>query len=327
VTTTILFGGLSRERLVSVASAQGLALALPDADLWFWDVDGVHAATRPALAAHTKPFEEAFVADGARLGAIDAALDRAAQEKRILILAMHGGEAENGELQAMCEARGLAYTGSGPAASHLAFDKIAAKRFAACAGLRTAQTIALSELESALAEHGKLVAKPAEDGSSYGLIFVNANQDCAAVRQAAKTEKYLVEAFVTGPEGTCGVLEKEDGALIALPPVEIVPADGAFDYTAKYLAKATEEICPGRFAPALTEEIKHMAITAHRALNCRGYSRTDFIVGPHGPVYIETNTLPGLTKSSLYPKALAAEGIAFTDFLNGQIALAKARRG
>ena len=109
--------------------------------------------------------------------------------------------------------------------------------------------------------------------------------------------------------------------------MEIIPAEGGFgfDYRAKYLAKSTQEICPGRFSARLTAAIMEDALKAHRALSCRGYSRTDFIISDRGPVYLETNTLPGLTKASLYPKALAAQGIAFADFLRDQIALAEQR--
>jgi len=121
------------------------------------------------------------------------------------------------------------------------------------------------------------------------------------------------------------VLEQLDGSLIALPPVEIIPAEGAFDYEAKYIAKGTQEICPARFPAEVNAAIMEQAVRAHKALSCSGYSRTDFIVTEPGPVYLETNTLPGLTKSSLYPKALKAEGIAFADFLQLQIALAEQR--
>ena len=133
---------------------------------------------------------------------------------------------ENGELQAMCEMRGIPFTGSGSASSHLAFDKVAAKRFAAIAGVKAPGGVALEELEAALAEYGRLIAKPARDGSSYGLIFVNATQDLVAVRNAAKTEEYLIEPFIAGVEATCGVLEQSDGSVMSLPPIEIVPADG-----------------------------------------------------------------------------------------------------
>lgn len=325
---TILFGGSNKERLVSVATAQSLNDALPEADLWFWDADNtVYETDAKALQAHARPFEEPFKPGTRNVGDVPQALDKARAENRTLVLGLHGGTAENGELQTLCEMRGLPFTGSGSASSHLAFDKIAAKHFASLAGVHIASSVALPDLDAAFAAHGSLIAKPVRDGSSYGLLFVHAKQDIAAVREAAKTEDYLIEPFITGTEATCGVLEQADGSLIALPPIEIIAADGSFDYTAKYLLKSTQEICPGRFAPEVTAQLKDQAVRAHRALSCSGYSRSDFIVSPKGLVYLETNTLPGLTKASLYPKALKAHGIAFPDFLRGQIALAERRAG
>src|SRR4029077_10047687 len=102
---------------------------------------------------------------------IEAALDQAMVDHRLLVLGLHGGRAENGELQAMCELRGIPFTGSGSASSHLAFDKVAAKRFAAIAGVTAPAGVALEDIEAAFAEYGKMIAKPAKDGSSYGLIY------------------------------------------------------------------------------------------------------------------------------------------------------------
>jgi D-alanine-D-alanine ligase len=324
---TILFGGTNKERLVSVASAQALCQALPEADLWFWDADdSVHQTDAKTLAEHSRPFEHAFRPGGGRVAtSIELALDQAASDGRLLVLGLHGGRAENGELQAMCEFRGIAYTGSDSTSSHLAFDKVSAKRFAAIAGVRTTTGIALENLDEAFAEHGRLIAKPIFDGSSYGLIFVNSKQDLVAVRNAARSESYLIEPFISGVEGTCAVLEQSNGLIFSLPPIEIVPGEGTFDYTAKYLLKSTQEICPGRFAPDVTAAIMDHALRAHKALSCTGYSRSDFIISDKGPVYLETNTLPGLTKSSLLPKALKAQGIDFADFLEDQIVLAERR--
>jgi D-alanine-D-alanine ligase len=325
--STILFGGTNKERLVSVASAQALCQALPEADLWLWAADdSVCETDAKTLGEHSRPFEQDFVPGGRRVGrSIEEALDQAATDGRVLVLALHGGRAENGELQAACELRGIPYTGSASASSHLAFDKVSAKRFVAIAGVKTTAGIQLEDIDAALAEHGRLIAKPTHDGSSYGLIFVNARQDLVAVRNAAKTETYLIEPYISGVEATCGVLEQSSGEVLALPPVEIVPGEGAFDYTAKYLLKSTQEICPGRFSPEVTADIMKAALRAHKALSCSGYSRTDFIISDRGPVFLETNTLPGLTKASLYPKALTAQGIAFADFLTDQIALAARR--
>src|SRR4051794_26417510 len=322
---TILFGGSNRERLVSVASAQALHQALPEADLWWWDVDDkVHVVQSKQLLEQARPFEDEFKPGTSGIP-LEQALDQARAEDRVLVLGLHGGRAENGELQVMCEARGVPFTGSGSASSHLAFDKIAAKHFAALGGVTPPANVALDQIDEAFAEYGRLIAKPARDGSSYGLIFVNAKQDLVAVRNAAKHEEYVIEPYIAGVEATCGVLERPDGSIISLPPVEIIPGEGAFDYTAKYLLKSTQEICPGRFPAEVSAAIMDHALRAHRALSCSGYSRTDFIVSAKGPVYLETNTLPGLTAASLYPKALKAQGIEFTDFLRDQIVLAEKR--
>src|SRR6201986_214756 len=324
---TILFGGTNKERLVSVASAQALCQALPEADLWFWAADdSVHETDAKTLVEHARPFEHEFVPGGRRISrCIEQALDQASADGRLLVLALHGGRAENGELQAACELRGVPYTGSNSTSSHLAFDKVSAKRFAAIAGVKVPDNIALEEIDDAFAEYGKLIAKPTHDGSSNGLIFVNARQDLVAVRNAAKTEHYLIEPRIAGVEGTCAVLEQSSGEVLALPPIEIVPGEGAFDYTAKYLLKSTQEICPGRFSAEVTAAIKDNALSAPQALSCSGYSCTDFIISDKGPAYLETTTLPGLTKASLYPKALKAHGIDFAEFLKGQIVLAEGR--
>src|SRR3954451_5462911 len=163
---TILFGGTNKERLVSVATAQALHSALPDADLWFWDVDDtVHEIQPQALLDHLRPFEEPFRPGTAGLGDVEHALDKAMAENLLLVLGLHGGRAENGELQTMCEMRGVAFTGSGSASSHLAFDKTAAKRFAALGGVPSPSEIDLSNLDEAFAEYGRLIAKPVKDGS------------------------------------------------------------------------------------------------------------------------------------------------------------------
>jgi D-alanine-D-alanine ligase len=127
--TTILFGGTNKERLVSVATAQALHEALPEADLWFWDADdSVHETTSKVLLGHMRPFEDPFNPAGQSVGAtIELAMDRARLDDRLLVLGLHGGRAENGELQVICEMRGIPFTGSNSASSHLAFDKVAGR--------------------------------------------------------------------------------------------------------------------------------------------------------------------------------------------------------
>src|SRR5262249_16707354 len=154
---TILFGGTNKERLVSVASAQAMCEALPEADLWFWDADDrAHETPPKPFLAHARPFENSFKPCGRRVaGSLEQALDQARADGRLFALGLHGGRAENGELQAACEIRGIPFTGSGSASSHLAFDKVAAKRFAAIAGVKAPKDGAPPHLEGAVAENGR----------------------------------------------------------------------------------------------------------------------------------------------------------------------------
>src|SRR5258708_10256733 len=221
---TILFGGTNKERLVSVASAQALHQAMPEADLWFWGVaDTVHDVQSQKLLNQARPFEDEFRPDNRGVG-LEQALDRARAEDRVLVLGLHGSRAEDGELQAMCEMRGIPFTGSGSASSHLAFDKVAAKRFVAIAGVKAPEGIAVEDIETAFAKYGRLIAKPARDGSSYGLLFVNAKQDIVAVRNAAKLEEYVVEPFVAGGGARCGGRGHSRAPAFLTPALEIVSA-------------------------------------------------------------------------------------------------------
>ena len=179
---TILFGGTNKERLVSVASAQALYRALPEADLWFWDVaDTVHEVASQKLLSHTRPFEDEFK-PGNRGLPLEAALDKAKSEDRVLVLGLHGGRAENGELQAMCELRGIPFTGSGSASSNLAFDKVAAKRFAAIAGVAAPADVTLEKLADGFAitkVHLTLRAKiPGTDNAKFQELAAKAKAGC-----------------------------------------------------------------------------------------------------------------------------------------------------
>lgn len=320
----LLFGGRSRERLVAVATAQNVARNLPDATCWFWAPDGsVHRITRAALLAHEDPFRAEFtpVAD-ARWPSLPEALETL--KDSIVFPALHGGEGENGAVQTWLEARGIAFVGSGASASAAAFDKGEARRIVAAAGVRVAAAGGLDDASALFAAHGAVVLKPALDGSSFGLYVV---RDAAALERALaeipQDVPYLVEAFIAGTELTVGVIEDADGVR-ALPAVEIrAEAGHVFDFEGKYLGTGIREICPAEVAEELVTASSEIALVAHRVLGCRGYSRTDVILGPEGPVYLETNTLPGLTASSLLPQELRVAGIAFERFLRDQIALAR----
>jgi D-alanine-D-alanine ligase len=335
----ILFGGASSERLVSVASAQNVSAHLPEATCWFLAVDGaVTPVPREALAAHQRPFETPFTPAAAPAWpSLAAALDGPEAQGRVFFLALHGGDGENGVTQQLLEARHLAFTGSGSAASAAAFDKARTRQLASAQGARVAEARLLppmsageaaGALHALLATHRRWVLKPQADGSSHGLMHLTGPQDvpAAATLLSSLGLSYLAELFVEGRELTVGVVDDEGGAT-ALPvsEVRVVPG-GAFDYAGKYLGRGTEEITPAALTDAERQQAQGLALLTHRAVGCFGYSRTDMILTPDGPVLLEINTLPGLTRASFIPQQLAAAGRDVRAFLEHQLALARARR-
>jgi D-alanine-D-alanine ligase len=335
----VLFGGPSSERKVSVASAQNVASVLEQAEAWFWAREGaIHRVERSALLGHQRPFEVEFdPRNEPAWRSLQDALDDPRSRPLTFVLAVHGTGGEDGAAQKLFEQRGIAFTGPGADASAKAFDKEWAKQLAAAAGVRVAEAIHLprgdeatvgSALLGFLARHGRIVAKPVAGGSSVGLQLIGnvAEAQRAAAAIAAAGEEYLAEAFVSGTELTVGVVDDERGTR-ALPASEVRVEQGrAFDYDGKYLGRGTREITPAEVPVAVSTAAQRVAIAAHQALGCEGYSRTDVICTPTGPVFLEINTLPGLTRMSFVPQQLAAEQTSMRDFLEGQIALARRRR-
>ena len=332
----VLFGGSSSERRVSVASAQHVSAVLDEAAAWFLAPSGaVHLVRRDELARFDRPFERDFVpAAAATFPSLIAAVE--SQPARVYLLALHGGEGEDGTIQRMLEGRRIAFTGPGADASARAFDKEVAKQVASAARVRIAHSVHLSKdpkvmrqaLGDLLALYRRVVVKPVAGGSSVGLYHVASDADAERAAKGVEEsgEAYLAEEFVDGPELTVGVVDGESGAR-ALPPSEVRVEQGrAFDFEGKYLGKGTKEITPAEVPPEVARASQELALAAHRALGCEGYSRTDMIVSGTGPVFLELNTLPGLTRASFIPQQLAAEGTTMLSFLEGQIALARRRR-
>lgn len=334
----LLFGGPTRERLVSVASAQTVVKQIDAPRCWFWAPDGaVFEMPVEELLAHPRPFEQELVPrEAPRFPEIRKAL-AACSGREIFFLALHGGVAEDGTLQAWLEDRRLAYTGSDAKCSRVTFDKNRAREIARSRGLRVAEAMTLEPgglrlaggaLAELVARHGRVVLKPVADGSSMGLRFLDAADDLGALLRELEKEgvAYLAEAFVQGTELTVGVLDEETGPR-ALPPSEVrLLAASGFDYAAKYLGRGVREITPAEVAPEITAEAQRMALVSHAMLGCQGYSRTDLIVTGEGPVYLETNTLPGLTGASFIPQQLAAAGIPLRSFVDRQLLLARRRQ-
>ena len=335
-TIIVLFGGRSDERHVSVASAQNVLRTLSPVLAWFWAPNGaVHDVAAADVLAHQRPFELDFVpARPAIFPDLQQAIDTLPVEDPVFLLALHGGEGEDGTVQRMLEARGIPFTGSGSEASAAAFDKDQAKVLVQKSRVRTAESRVarnpeeiLPVMEDMLSRHERIVVKPLAAGSSRGLFFVGRHDDRAGV--AAKVIElnipYIVEQFIRGRELTVGVLDQGDGPF-ALPVIEIeVDPNRAFDYEGKYLGSGTREICPAVIPEEMAKEAQETALAAHLALGCEGYSRTDIMAAADGIYFLETNTLPGLTTSSLVPQELAVLGISFRDFLERQLELAQRR--
>jgi D-alanine-D-alanine ligase len=335
MTTIVLFGGRSDERHVSVASAQNVVRTLDAPLAWFWAPGGaVYDVNRDELLAHQNPFTADFEPSRPAIWPdLEMALDTLPVDEPRFLLALHGGEGEDGTVQRMLEERRIPFTGSGSAASAAAFDKGRAKEMVKDR-VRIAESRVVNDVSSIdatiaemLQRYEKIVLKPLAAGSSRGLFFVDRETDLAAViaKIHALRIAYIVEQFIAGRELTVGVVQTDSGAR-ALPVIEIETDPGfSFDYEGKYLGKGTREICPAKIPDAMREEAQETARRAHIALGCEGYSRTDLIAAPDGVYFLELNTLPGMTTSSLVPQELATEGITFRDFLEEQLALAERR--
>jgi len=250
----------------------------------------------------------------------------------VALVILHGPFGEDGTVQGLLDLLGIPYQGAGVLGSAAAMNKLAAKRLYAQCGLpvlayRVIETESGFDADACIADIGlPLVVKPVAAGSSVGMTIV---RDASALKPAVQSalafdRQVLAEAFVDGVEVTGGVIGND--AVEALPLIEIIPGEGHefFDYAAKYTPGATQEICPARIDANLTEKAQRYAVEAHKALFCRGYSRTDMILKDGEFYVLETNTIPGMTQTSLFPQAAAAAGMDFTRLLDRLIELALA---
>lgn len=260
----------------------------------------------------------------------------AARRVDVFFNALHGEFGEDGRVQVILDKIGAAYTGSGAAASALGMNKHQAKEIFRRHGLRVPPGW-LFDARSAEAEtlareiFAKLsppwIVKPTSRGSSVGVFYALTRPALRAAIDSARVSSpvLLAEHYLAGREATVAVVDDFRGQeFYALPPIEIRRPAGrsVWTYDDKYSGQ-TEEICPAGFAEAIKRQLAETAVAAHRALGLRHYSRSDFIVTPHGIYLLETNSLPGLTSESLLPKALAAVGCRYGDFLDHVITLAR----
>jgi len=252
-----------------------------------------------------------------------------------VFIALHGKCGEDGTIQGLLEVLGLPYTGSGVLSSALAMNKDASKDIFIQAGLNTPKGIladrdeigAISDSSActhtffSLLDHfdcAALVVKPNGEGSSVGVSIVESADDFfAAVEEASDSEhQVLIEEFIKGRELTVCVLGDANIDAEALPIIEIIPKTEFYHYKNKYSPGATDYVCPADLSPAVTQAVQDLALSAHNALGCQGYSRSDILLtAENKPYLLETNTLPGLTATSLIPMAAAAAGMDLSALL------------
>ncbi len=258
------------------------------------------------------------------------ALVREAKELDVALIIMHGRGGEDGSMQGLLDLLEIPYQGSGVLASALAMNKELSKTIYQQAGLKVPRALifdragAPSSREIEVALGLPVVIKPVNEGSSIGITKAATPEALQTGLAAAFAldNRVLVEEFIQGAEVTGGVLG--NAKLQALPLVEIIPAStyAFFDYEAKYQPGASQEICPARVDPELTRRAQACALTAHKALGCRGYSRTDMMIRDQDIYVLETNTIPGMTATSLFPQGAKAAGIDFPALLDTLINLA-----
>jgi D-alanine-D-alanine ligase len=300
----VLLGGRSAEREVSLNTGDQVAVALESAG---------HAVTRVDTA------DIGFI-ETVRTGGFDVAF-----------ICLHGRFGEDGTVQGLLELLELPYVGSGVLASALAMDKVVSKQVFVSAGIKTpawetvraGDEIALDAISGRLGD--KVVVKPVSEGSSVGMSIVHDRNELGpAIEEALRHDRtVLVEQFVAGAEVTVGVLGNED--LEPLPTLEIVPEHEFYDYESKYIPGMSRHIIPARVSEEARRECQRVAAEAHRALGCRGMSRSDTIVTDEGEVYLlEVNTIPGMTRTSLLPDAARAAGIEFPQLCVRLVSLALA---
>ncbi|MBF0375950.1 MAG: D-alanine--D-alanine ligase [Desulfamplus sp.] len=275
----------------------------------------------------------------------------------VALLILHGPNGEDGTVQGLLDLLKIPYQGSGVLGSALAMNKLAAKKMYEQSGIKVPQYISFSkghafkadtletddlktnilknktlkidnsQIDSWIDKLGlPIVIKPACAGSSVGMSIVKNKEDIfQAIEKAFEFDKNIIlESYIRGVELTCGVLGNSE-ELEALPVIEIIPGKGYefFDYNAKYLKGASEEICPARIEDNVRIKVQEYAIAAHKALFLRGYSRSDMLLSNDGELYLlETNTIPGMTATSLYPQSAQVAGYSFSKILDKLISLA-----
>ena len=296
-TIGVLMGGLSGEREISLRSGENCARAL--------ESRGYHVVRIDAVRDVAQRLDENGV--------------------EVAFLALHGRYGEDGTIQGLLEVMGIPYTGSGVLASALGMNKISAKKIVRSSGVPTPDSCEIQVDEPADEAAARVeetlgfpvMIKPVDEGSSLGVIKCKDAAELPGFLQKVRSEfgTVFAERFVAGSEITVGVIEL-DGRLTTLPVLELVPKREFYDYEAKYTRGLTDFILPARLDPVVYERAERLALSAFRAIGCRGYGRVDLMVDAAGvPWFVEVNTLPGMTELSDLPAQAAAAGICYEDLV------------
>lgn len=298
----VLMGGPSTEREVSLKSGQAVYQALSSKGLEVVAVDiKTDSPQENAALLRAKNIDVAFIA-------------------------LHGRFGEDGQIQEILDNLGIPYTGSGKMASALAMDKIASRKIFEAHGLAVPRYKVEDRFSYSInwRMHNllsfPLVVKPATHGSSIGLSIVDNDRDMpGAIKFAfSHDQRVIIEEYIKGREMTVGILQEKP-----LPVIEIIPKNRFFDYEAKYKSGMTEYIVPAKIEEQLSRKLQKTALSAHKLLGCWGCSRVDMILSQDNIAYVlEVNTIPGLTATSLLPKAARITGIDFTQLCLKLISLA-----
>jgi len=253
----------------------------------------------------------------------------------LVYIALHGKDGEDGTIQELLEILGIPYTGPGPMASLIGFNKVLSKELFLTSGIPTPRyfTVSSSTLEEMGASKllplaweklgGPLVVKPCAQGSALGVSVVDKLEDLpeALVTALGYDDRVLLESFVKGREVAISIID--DGEPQALPAVEVIPRSGFFDFDARYTPGMTDYFVPARLSPEVAAEVERLALDTHRLLHCKELSRVDMIIGEEdAPYVLELNISPGMTETSLLPIAAEAAGISFPDLVERLVSLA-----
>ncbi len=328
----VLLGGTSAERDVSLVSGIAVARALEEVGHTVQAIDCAYG--KRIIDFHTMGDSGIIRLNPSEIERKKKELDRnifntihylMKEKVEVVFNALHGGYGEDGRISALLEMAGIPYTGSGPLASALGIDKHLSKVLFRASHIPTAEWITLSSPDEA--DSGKveslgfpLVVKPNNQGSTVGLTIIqNRKALLPALEKAFQySQKAVVEEYIPGREITVAVLGEEP-----LPVIEIIPQGGFYDYEAKYQTGKTSYEVPAKLPPELTVSIQQASLEAFRSLGCRGYGRVDLRLRDDNRFFcLEVNTLPGLTPTSLVPKAAKAVGISFNELVERIVDLA-----